>query len=147
MSTSTTDLTISCCLQAVARVKLQALGPSGISLATTTTAITITTNPAQLQLQPLQVVVMLLLLPQLPPQVCQSASDATTNALGVGIDCCCHLCNALSATVICAIALSATVICAIAMPPIIIASAVKRFLTACNSVQWQQMEFLTCRWL
>ena len=137
MSTSTTDLTISCCLQAVARVKLQALGPSGISLATTTTAITITTNPAQLQLQPLQVVVMLLLLLQLPPQVCQSASDATTNALGVGIDCCCLMCNALSATVI----------CAIAVPPIIIASAVKRFLTACNSVQRQQMEFLTCRWL
>ncbi len=42
-------------------------------------------NLAQHQLQPLQVVVTLLLLPQLPPQVCQLASNAR-NAWGVGID-------------------------------------------------------------
>ncbi len=54
-------------------------------------------TPAQHQLQPLQVVMTLLLLPQLPLQVCQLASNAT-DALGASIDCYCHLCNALTAT-------------------------------------------------
>ncbi len=84
-------------------------------------------NPAQHQLQPLQVVVMLLLLPQLPPQVCHLASNAT-DALGVGIDCYCHLCNALTATVICA------------MPPTIstiaASGASQQLATPCNGNKW-----------
>ncbi len=42
------------------------------AMATLTTATTTTMTPAQHQLQPLRVVVMLLLLPQLPPQVTSS---------------------------------------------------------------------------
>ncbi len=49
--------------------KLPALGPEGICLAMTTTAITTTMSPARHQLQHLQVVETLLLLHQLPPQV------------------------------------------------------------------------------
>jgi len=59
-------------LQAVAlQLQLQLLLARGTfwAMATLTTATTTTMTPAQHQLQPLQAVVMLLLLPQLPPQV------------------------------------------------------------------------------
>ncbi len=69
------------------QTKLQALGPGGICLAMTTTAITITMSPAWHQLQHLQVVETLLLLPQLPPQVyftfscvCSSFCESVDNA-------------------------------------------------------------------
>ena len=81
------------------QTKLQALGPGGICLAMTTTAITTTMSPARHQLQHLQVVGMLLLLPQLPPQVyftfsCECASfsepvdSAANGTLHIDVNCC-----------------------------------------------------------